>query len=89
VTYDIFGTGGGRKISDDMGVPYLGEVPIDPQVRISGDGGTPLVISHPDSPAAEALGRISRELAAQISMAHVNRSSGREYRVDPDLKIID
>jgi ATP-binding protein involved in chromosome partitioning len=87
--YDIFGSGGGKRISEKMNVPYLGEVPIDPLVRISGDGGTPLVMSHPDSPAAEALSRISRELAAQVSLATLNRPPAREPRADPDLRIVD
>ncbi len=88
-TYDIFGTGGGRQISERMNVPYLGEVPIDPNLRVSGDEGTPLVISHPESPAAQALSRIASDLAAQISMANVRRPGGRSSRADPDLKVVD
>jgi ATP-binding protein involved in chromosome partitioning len=87
--YDIFGRGGGKEIADEMHVPYLGEVPIDPQVRVSGDGGVPLVLSHPDSPAAEALSRIAQGLAGQVSIVNANRSERRPFRVDPDLRVIN
>lgn len=87
-TYDIFGRGGGKLVAGEMHVPYLGEVPIDPEVRLSGDSGTPLVLSHPESPAAQALGRISQELAAQVSMINVRRPGNRQFRMDPDLRVI-
>jgi ATP-binding protein involved in chromosome partitioning len=52
---DIFGKGGGKRTSDRYGVPFLGMVPIDPAVRESGDAGRPVVVSHPQSPAAQAF----------------------------------
>jgi ATP-binding protein involved in chromosome partitioning len=65
---DIFGTGGGEKLAEMTGVPYIGGIPIDPQVRIGGDEGMPVVLSHPDSPVAKALEEIAEKLAAQISI---------------------
>lgn len=68
---EFFGEGGGQKLADARSVPFLGSVPLDPQVRIGGDGGQPIVATHPDSPAAEALRRIAGEVAARISvLAH-------------------
>jgi len=52
---EIFSRGGGRAAAKTLGVPFLGEVPITSRVRESSDAGTPLVISDPDSPAAEAF----------------------------------
>src|SRR5437016_1936582 len=52
--YDIFRHGGGRKLADEAGVPFLGEVPIDPRVTECGDEGDPIVHKHPDSPAGQA-----------------------------------
>jgi ATP-binding protein involved in chromosome partitioning len=65
---DVFGQGGGRKLAEAAGVPFIGEVPIDPQVRIGGDGGVPVVISHPESAAAKALVAVAQDIAAKISV---------------------
>jgi ATP-binding protein involved in chromosome partitioning len=52
---DVFGTGGGRELADDLQVAFLGSVPLDPSLRASGDSGEPLVTSDPDAPAAQAI----------------------------------
>jgi ATP-binding protein involved in chromosome partitioning len=49
---DIFQHGGGQRVSEQLGVPFLGQVPLDPQVCVGGDEGFPLLIAHPHSPAA-------------------------------------
>ncbi|MBX9666251.1 MAG: Mrp/NBP35 family ATP-binding protein [Candidatus Obscuribacterales bacterium] len=66
--YEIFGHGGGRKMADEYGVPFLGEVPIDIRIREGGDTGQPLVACHPDSPAAKAFIDIAKQVAAQVSI---------------------
>ncbi len=58
----VFGSGGGRRMAEDMGVPYLGAIPIEPQVVVSGDSGFPIVREHPHSETAHAFGRIVRSL---------------------------
>jgi len=52
---DIFKTGGGRKIAEDLGVPFLGSIPIDPQICADSDEGVPFIVRHPDSPASKAF----------------------------------
>ena len=52
--YEIFRHGGGRKLAAEAGVPFLGELPIDPRVAECGDGGEPIVRKHPDAPVAQA-----------------------------------
>ena len=52
---DVFGSGGGVALATELDVPFLGAVPLDPAVRISGDQGAPLVVSRPDSPTSVAL----------------------------------
>ncbi|WP_121060806.1 P-loop NTPase [Chachezhania antarctica] len=59
----IFHQGGGESIAGDLGVPFLGRVPLDPAVVDSGDDGVPLVVSHPDSPAAQAYLAIAQVMA--------------------------
>ena len=58
----IFGADGGRAMAEEMGVPYLGAIPIEPEVVVSGDSGTPMVQAHPHSETAKAFGRIVRVL---------------------------
>jgi len=58
---NLFKMGGGEKAAEDMGVPFLGRVPMDPRIVESGDAGTPFVESFPDSPAAKSFMRIVEE----------------------------
>lgn len=66
--YNIFGEGGGLRLSEEYGVPYLGAVPLGMKVREGGDSGVPVVVGDPDSPQAEALRRVAEEVARQISI---------------------
>jgi ATP-binding protein involved in chromosome partitioning len=66
---DIFGSGGGEQLAQATQANFLGKVPIDQNVRIGGDSGKPILVSHPDSPVANALREISQKIAAQISVA--------------------
>lgn len=59
----IFHQGGGAAIASELGVPFLGKVPLDPVIVDSGDDGVPLVVAHPDGPAAQAYFRIAAMLA--------------------------
>lgn len=63
---DIFGTGGGKKMAEKFNVPFLGEIPLDPDIRIGGDTGTPIVESKPDSNAAQAFFRIADILLEKV-----------------------
>ena len=53
--FAIFGEGGGPTLANDLGVPLLGSVPIDPLLASGGDEGTPVVLTQPDAPAAVAI----------------------------------
>lgn len=64
--YDLFGRGGSRKLGAEY--QLLGEIPIDTDVRQDSDLGTPVVIAHPDKPAAQTLAQVARTLAGQISI---------------------
>ena len=65
---DIFGHGGGRKMAEDLSIPFLGEVPIDTRVRTGGDEGRPIVAVQPDAPAALAFSDVAGKVAAQVSI---------------------
>jgi ATP-binding protein involved in chromosome partitioning len=65
---EIFGEGGGERLAKDMGITFLGAVPIDARVRSGGDEGKPILVTYPDSPAAAALRAVAGKVAAQISI---------------------
>jgi ATP-binding protein involved in chromosome partitioning len=69
--YYIFGQGGGKRTADELGVDFLGEIPIDPQVVEGGDTGKPIVTHAPDSATAAAFrelaGAVARKLAIVAS----------------------
>jgi ATP-binding protein involved in chromosome partitioning len=65
---EIFGNGGGRRMAEELRIPFLGEVPIDTRVRSGGDEGQPIVAAVPDAPAAQALAEVAGKVAAQISI---------------------
>ena len=66
---DIFGRGGGEETAADMAVPFLGRIPIYEPIRVGSDTGQPIVISEPDSPAAQAFVHVAEQTAAQVSIA--------------------
>jgi len=70
---DIFGRGGGEQMASDLSVPFLGRIPIYQPIREGGDTGVPLMISEPDSPAAQAFMAVAERTAAQLSIASYNR----------------
>ncbi len=71
---DVFGAGGGARLANEAGVPYLGSIPMDPAVRVGGDAGEPVVISAPDSPVAQALRSIAEQIAERAKTATPNIS---------------
>jgi ATP-binding protein involved in chromosome partitioning len=62
----IFKRGGGLRASESLGVPFLGEIPLDPMICQTGDRGTPILTMHPDSPVAEAFRQIAGSLVERI-----------------------
>ena len=67
----IFGDSGGKLVAKSMGVPFLGELPLNPDIREYHDLGKPIVVGNPSSPSAEAFRQLVRNIAGRISiMAH-------------------
>jgi len=63
---EIFKHGGGRRTADQLHVPFLGEIPLDPEVAIGGDAGRPIVAAEPRSPVTEAYLRIAEAIVKQV-----------------------
>jgi ATP-binding protein involved in chromosome partitioning len=64
---EVFGHGGGRRAAEELGLEFLGEIPLDVATRVGGDRGVPVVESDPDSPQAQAFFRVAEQVAARCS----------------------
>ncbi len=73
-TTDLFKSGGGQSLAWEMGVPFLGKVPLDPQVVDSGNAGTPFVQRFAGSPTAQAFAEIVRPILANLRSGEVPAS---------------
>jgi ATP-binding protein involved in chromosome partitioning len=62
---DVFGSGGGDELAEQLGVPLLGRVPLDPLLREQGDAGEPLVAAHPEEPTARTIVEIAETIDAR------------------------
>src|SRR5688572_10086170 len=84
---EIFGHGGGKKTADMLGVPFLGEVPIDPKVVVGGDSGEPIVVADPASPAAQAFRELARQVVEQLETGmagHTHDAHDHDHDHDHD-----
>lgn len=66
--HTIFRQGGGRRIAEELGVPFLGEIPLDPRVAAGGDKGNPIVLEFPESDVAGAYKSLAGQVAATLSI---------------------
>lgn len=62
----VFGAGGGRRTAEELEVPFLGSIPLDPAIVSGGDQGRPVVTERPDSPAAAAFHELARQVAERM-----------------------
>lgn len=77
---DVFGMGGGERLAEQAGVPFLGSVPMDPVVRQASDSGVPVVISHPDTDVARAFRSAGEWMAINVSLQALEE--GGEIELD-------
>jgi ATP-binding protein involved in chromosome partitioning len=82
---DIFSTGGGEKAAGELGVPFLGAIPIYTPIRVGGDVGRPIVVSEPNTGQSQAIRTITRNMAAQVSIHQFDQGS-RTPAIEIDLK---
>lgn len=75
---NIFGHGGGEQMAEQMGVPFLGRLPIYEPIRVGSDVGIPLVIAEPESAATHAFVAVASQAAAQVSMRAVKAELERK-----------
>jgi len=78
---EVFGKGGGQQLASMAGVPYFGGVPMEPGVRAGGDGGTPIVVSNPESPASQVMNKLAGQIAAGLSVAALSGNANVEIKL--------
>ena len=78
---DVFSHGGARKEAEKLGVPFLGEVPLDIAIRAHSDDGRPVVASMPESPQANALLEIARRVAETLAVGAPGAKPAPRIRV--------
>jgi ATP-binding protein involved in chromosome partitioning len=85
---EIFRHGGGANEAQRLGVPFLGEVPIDPEVVVGGDEGQPILLRSPKSPVSDAYRKVAGAMAAQLSIANAAApaQSNVQFTWDPNKK---
>lgn len=79
---DVFGSGGGEALARETGVPFLGKVPLDPEVRKGGDAGKPVVIAQPEAPVAKALREVAQAVAARISVHTLSQVAAPSLHIE-------
>ncbi len=75
--YDLFGSGGGSELADQLGVPLLGQIPLDPNVVNGGDEGRPVVTSDPDGPAGREIRSVADRLLDLVPPAAADTCTAR------------
>ncbi|MBM2809926.1 MAG: Mrp [Chloroflexi bacterium] len=80
---EIFGRGGGDRVSAKYNIPLLGRVPLDARIRTSGDEGRPIVLSEPESPLAIAFVQTAAQMAARVSTMAMNEEEEPPVAVAP------
>ncbi len=75
--YDLFGSGGGSELADQLGVPLLGQIPLDPDVVNGGDEGRPVVTADPDGPAGTAIRSVADRLLELVPPAAADTCTAR------------
>ncbi|MDP2965760.1 MAG: Mrp/NBP35 family ATP-binding protein [Pelolinea sp.] len=68
---NVFGEGGGEAMANAYGLPFLARIPLNPDIRINSDAGTPIVVSQPNSTAAEIFSSIACDIASFISQQNL------------------
>jgi ATP-binding protein involved in chromosome partitioning len=79
---DIFSSGGTRRASERLGIPFLGEIPLATAIREAADEGRPTVVSEPDSVLAKAYRSVAESLAAQVSIRSIQGDPAQRIQIN-------
>jgi ATP-binding protein involved in chromosome partitioning len=81
---DIFGKGGGgQRVSEQFNIPFIGEIPLHPQIMEGSDIGKPIIISEPDSSQSQAFSKVAKMLAGRVSVIAAEMKQYEENQSKP------
>jgi ATP-binding protein involved in chromosome partitioning len=69
--YELFGADGGQELADGLGVPLLAKIPLVPALRVGGDAGAPIVVTHPDDEASREFRSLAERLETEVKPTRV------------------
>jgi len=75
---NILGAGGGKRIAEDLNVPFLGQIPMDPKICEDADKGVPFVTGNVDSPAAKAFKEIVKKVKDFLETKNADQNSTKK-----------
>jgi ATP-binding protein involved in chromosome partitioning len=78
-TTEVFKAGGGRRMAGELGVPFLGSLPLDPEIMMSGDDGVPVLNRAPESTAAKAILELAGHFRTQVDQLGAEPASGPQH----------
>ena len=84
---DVFGSGGGRDLAARFGLSFLGEIPLDPRIRVGGGAGQPLMVAAPDSPSGQVFRQVAEHVAAEVSKANFAGGHGPVMPSGPRIAV--
>jgi ATP-binding protein involved in chromosome partitioning len=87
--YDLFGRGGGQELADELGVPLLARIPLDPFIVEGGDKGRPVVSAHPAAPSARAITAAAGRLVELVPPAAAETCTARVTLLAEQLAVRD
>jgi ATP-binding protein involved in chromosome partitioning len=87
--YELFGSGGGKELADELGVPLVAQIPLDPYVVEGGDEGKPVVVSRPESPAAEAVRHAAKQIVRLVPPVEDETCTARIAVLEEALERLD
>jgi ATP-binding protein involved in chromosome partitioning len=70
--YELFGTGGGEQLAHRLGVPLLGQIPLEPALREGGDQGRPIIVDAPDDGASVVFRTIAEQLDTELAPTRIS-----------------
>ncbi|HXA43742.1 MAG TPA: Mrp/NBP35 family ATP-binding protein [Candidatus Solibacter sp.] len=85
---DVFDHGGGQKLADKLGVPFMGEIPLDPKLRVGGGAGIPLMAAEPDSALGKVFNQVAETVAGRVSVAAFADLSALPFKPGPGFQPI-
>jgi ATP-binding protein involved in chromosome partitioning len=85
---EVFDHGGGQRLAEKLGVPFMGEIPLDPKLRLGGGPGIPLMASEPESPLGKVFNGVAETVAGRVSVAAFADLSALPFKPGPGFQPI-